>query len=73
MPQSRLQLSGNSAERHSCGRRFAPGSAHFDAAAGGGAKIRHTRTRTKACAAGLDCVTIGPPGGVNSTVRPHCL
>ena len=60
MPQSRLQLSGNSADRHPCSRRFEPQSAHFGAAAGGGARTQRSRIRTNACMSDIGCITIGP-------------
>ena len=51
-------------------RRFEPQFAHFGAAAGGSAKILHTRIRTQACAAGLHCVTIGPPAVLTALCVP---
>ena len=58
--QSKRWRSGNAADRHPCGRRFEPQSAHFGAAAGGGAKSQQIRIRTDACTPVVGCVTIRP-------------
>ena len=71
--ESREWPSGNAAARRSCGRRFKPHSAHFGAAAGGGAKIRQIGIRTHACTAVNRLRYHWTADRVISAERPHCL